>query len=62
MLLYVIICYLKKGDNLAVVRIDEKLLKRIQKWLEREENKYQHPSTSAFVNSAIYEKLKKEEK
>jgi len=47
---------------LAVVRIDEKLLKRIQKWLEREENKYQHPSTSAFVNSAIYEKLKKEEK
>ena len=43
----------------STVRIDAKLLKQIQEWLENNGNKYTHPSVTAFVNSAIYEKLKK---
>jgi len=42
----------------ATVRIDKKLLSEINKWLEKNGNKYKHPSVAAFVNSAIYEKLK----
>lgn len=42
---------------MAVVRIDDKLLKEIKSLLEREENHYQYPSVSAFINNTIYEKL-----
>ncbi len=42
---------------MAVVRIDEKLLKEIKKEIENGENKYQYPSVSAFVNNAVFEKL-----
>jgi len=43
---------------LGVVRIDTKLLKEVQEWLEQNGNKYKYPSSSAFVNTAVYEKLK----
>ena len=43
---------------MGVVRIDDILLQKIQKWLEENGNKYKHPNISAFVNNAIYEKLK----
>lgn len=43
---------------MGVVRIDDKLIKDVQDWLNENGNKYKHPSISAFVNNAIYEKLK----
>lgn len=43
---------------MGVVRIDDKLIKEVQKWLEENGNKYKHPTLSAFVNNAVYEKLK----
>ncbi len=45
--------------TMAVIRIDDKLHKKIVKWLEENGNKYKLPSVSAFVNNAIYEKFKK---
>ena len=44
---------------MGVVRVDDKLLKEVQKWLDENGNKYKHPTISAFVNNAIYEKLKR---
>jgi len=43
---------------MGVVRVDDKLIKDVQEWLDDNGNKYKHPSISAFVNNAIYEKLK----
>ena len=47
---------------MPVVRIDEKLLKETKKLIEKEENMYQYPSVSAFVNNAVFEKLNAVEK
>ena len=44
---------------MAVVRIDDKLLREIKKFLQRDENRYRHPSVSAFINYALYEKIEK---
>ncbi len=44
---------------MATVKIDEGLLKEVQEWLNKKGNKYIHPTISAFVNNAVYEKLKK---
>lgn len=44
---------------MGVVRVDDKLIKKIQEWLDKNGNKYKHPTLSAFVNNAIYEKLQK---
>ena len=49
----------QRGNSKATVRIDGKLLKEIQKWIKENRNKYQYPSITSFVNSAIYEKLKR---
>jgi len=46
-------------NSKATVRIDDNLLKDIQVWIKKNGNKYQYPSITSFVNSAIYEKLKK---
>ena len=43
---------------MATVRIDDKLLKGVQDWLNKNGNKYKYPSLSAFVNNAVYEKLR----
>lgn len=43
---------------MAVVRIDDKLIIEVQEWLDENGNKYKHPTLSAFVNNAVYEKLK----
>lgn len=56
-LLLIVIC--DSGENMGVVRVDDKLIKKVQDWLDRNGNKYKHPSLSAFVNNAIYEKLHK---
>lgn len=43
---------------MAVVRIDEKLLNEVKKKVESDQS-YKYPSIAAFVNRAIYEKLRK---
>ena len=44
---------------MGVVRIDDNLKKQIQDYINIGENKYQYPTISAFINNAIYEKLKR---
>jgi len=43
---------------MSVVRIDKKLLDEIKDHIEKDENKYQYPSVAAFVNNAVFEKLR----
>lgn len=43
---------------MGVVRVDNKLHKEMQGWIKKNGNKYNFPTVSAFVNQAIYEKLK----
>ena len=43
---------------MGVIRIDDELQEKIEKWIKENGNKYKHPSLSSFVNNAIYEKLK----
>ena len=45
---------------MGIVRIDDKLQKEIQEWIKKNGNKYQHPSITSFINSAIYEKIQKD--
>ena len=42
---------------MAVVRVDDKILRELKRLLDTEENKYKYASVSAFVNYALYEKL-----
>ncbi|MBT5029745.1 hypothetical protein HON03_00610 [archaeon] len=44
---------------MGVIRIDDELQKRIEKWIKENGNKYQFSSISSFVNNAVYEKLKR---
>lgn len=44
---------------MGVVRIDDKLQKEIQEWIKKNGNKYQHPTITSFINSAIYEKIQR---
>ena len=46
---------------MAVIRIDEELYKKINK-LIKGEKRFDFPSTKAFVDKAIYEKIKEIEK
>ena len=43
---------------MAVVRIDEKLLKLVKKVVDNDDS-YEYPSIAAFINKAIHEKLKR---
>ncbi len=43
---------------MTTVRIDDELLEEIKKWIERNGNKYEYPTITAFINNAIYKKLK----
>lgn len=42
---------------MAVVRIDDALLKKIKEYLANNDNKYQYPSIASFINNVIHEKL-----
>ncbi len=33
-------------------------MEEVKEWLDENGNKYKHPTLSAFVNNAVYEKLK----
>jgi hypothetical protein len=43
---------------MGVVRLKDELLQELQDWLDENGNKYRYPSLSAFVNNAVYDKLK----
>jgi len=45
---------------MGIVRIDNELQKEIIEFIKKKENKYHYPSISAFINLAVYEKLKQE--
>lgn len=47
---------------MAVVRVDDKLLKKLKEILKKEENKYRYGSIASFINSIVYDKIKLEEK
>lgn len=47
------------GEKMGVVRIDDKLKNEILEYISKEENKYNYPNISTFINTAIFEKLKK---
>ena len=47
---------------MGVVRIDDELLRKIKIEMKKDENKYKYGSIASFINSLIYEKLKKEQK
>ncbi|MCK5233289.1 MAG: hypothetical protein KAJ91_00575 [Candidatus Aenigmarchaeota archaeon] len=44
---------------MGVVRINDKLKKDVLDYISEEDHKYTYPNISTFVNSAIFEKLKK---
>ena len=44
---------------MGVVRIDDDLLKMVKEWIKKNGNKYTYPNITSFVNSAVYEKLRK---
>ena len=43
---------------MAVVRVDDRLLKELKKLVEGDKT-YKYPSIAAFVNRAIHEKMKR---
>lgn len=45
---------------MAVVRIDDDLLKKIKQELKKEENRYKYGSIASFINSLIHEKLQED--
>lgn len=52
----------KNKDNGSVVKIDSSLLKKIDDFINREENKYQFVNKKQFIDIAVFEFLKKYEK
>lgn len=47
---------------MGVVRIDDELHEKIEKYITQDTQKYKYPNLSTFVNNAIYEKLKEEKR
>jgi len=47
---------------MAEVKIDEELLQKIKKFIERGENRFDFPSVKAFVDKAVLKMLKELEK
>ena len=43
---------------MTTVRIDDNLLDEIKEWINRNGNKYEFPTVTAFINNAIYKKIK----
>lgn len=44
---------------MGVVRIDDRLKKEVLSYISKEENQYTYPNISTFVNTAIFEKLRR---
>lgn len=56
----------KKRNNIrsgnSVVKIDSKLLRRVRDYINKPENQFKFVNNKQFIDIAVYEKLKKEEK
>lgn len=51
----------KAGNNNSVVKIDSTLLEKINKFIEKEENRLKFVNKKQFVDIAVFELLKKME-
>lgn len=49
-----------KSKNDAVVKVDSGLLKEVEEFINKKENKLKYTNKKQFVDLAIYEKLKRE--
>ncbi|MEI6058410.1 MAG: hypothetical protein WCP89_01435 [archaeon] len=49
-----------KGSD-AVVKVDSGLLKEVEEFINKKENKLKYTNKKQFVDLAIYEKLRREE-
>ena len=47
---------------MAVIRVDEELLKEIKEFIKKGENRFDFPSVKAFVDKAILKMLKEKGK
>jgi len=48
------------GDS--VVKIDSEILKEVEEFINQKDNKLKYVSKKQFIDLAVYEKLKKEDK
>jgi hypothetical protein len=49
-----------KRNKDAVVKIDSEILKRVEDFIGKEENRLKFVNKKQFIDLAVYEKLKKE--
>ncbi len=47
---------------MAVIKIDDELLKKIKDFIRQGDNRFDYPSTKAFVDKAVYVFLKEKSK
>ena len=52
----------KKGDKGSVVKIDSVLLKRVDEFIQKEENRLKFVNKKQLIDIAVYEYLRKNEK
>jgi predicted methyltransferase len=52
----------RKAENVSVVKIDSRLLERVNKVIEHEENRFRFINKKQFVDIAVLEYLNKIEK
>lgn len=43
---------------MAVIKIDDKLLKEVKRFIEEDDNRFDYPTAKAFVDKAVYVYLK----
>ena len=46
---------------MAVIKIDDELLKKVRKYIKEGANRFDYPTVKAFVDKAVYIYLKKKE-
>jgi len=44
---------------MAVIKIDDELLKKVKKYIKERDNRFDYPTVKALVDKAIYVYLKK---
>jgi len=50
----------KAGEKNSVVKIDSSILKKVEEYINKPENKLKYVNKKQFVDIAVFEKLKKE--
>ncbi|MBI2134493.1 hypothetical protein HYU09_00750 [Candidatus Woesearchaeota archaeon] len=44
---------------MAVIKIDDKLLKEVKRFIREDDNRFDYPTIKSFVDKAVYVYLKK---